>query len=116
MFAPYRTFIRERILRAGAELSARYYRPTLKNFDGTNPPKKLRNDLTGVTPSPPPPPPDVAVYLRLGNKVEAGDVALLAKSGYYEHVLGRLRGGAGSNQSAVCWIVTQTSTHPLVVR
>ena len=112
LFTPYRAFIREHIIRDRAELSALYYRPTLKKSDGTNPPKKLRNNLlVGV---PPPPPPDVAVYLRLGNKIEAGDVVLLARSGYYEHVLGRLRGGAGSTQ-LVCWIVTQTSTHPLVV-
>jgi hypothetical protein len=48
-------------------------------------------------------PAEVVVYLRLGDKAEAGDTLLTFESGYYDAVLTKVR-----PQHDTCWIVTVT--------
>ena len=96
----YREYIRRCIIRAPSDFRQTHFRPVLFNSEkhqlkdhGKNPPPSTGR--TSIA--------DLVVYLRLGDKSEAGDTLITFESGFYDAVLTSLR-----RQHKSCWIVTNS--------
>jgi hypothetical protein len=99
-FRRYREFIQQCVLHSAADFRRVHYRPSLKRaIDLAAVPVKFQTVPMRRVPLPA----DLVVYLRLGDKSEAGDTLLTFQSGYYDAVLSRIR-----NDHEECWVVTNS--------
>ena len=103
----YRRFLAGHVFRSPQSLRAEYVDPVRPAIAAGLPPGERERYLATTLSEAGSGLPDLVVYLRLGDKVVAGDTLLTFQSGYYEAVLKQAR-----PRAARCWIVTQTPQDP----
>jgi hypothetical protein len=106
----YRDYIKKCIIRAPSDFRQTHFKPVL--FGGERQHKSDRSSglamprTVGQTPVA-----ELVVYLRLGDKSEAGDTLITFASGFYDAVLAARR-----RDHASCWIVTNSVGDPRTQR
>lgn len=109
----YREYIQKCALRAPRDLRQTHFKPVL--FGGDRPLYQLNRSSSAHRAASQPvgqtPVAELVVYLRLGDKSEAGDTLLTFASGFYDAVLAARR-----RDHASCWIVTNSVGDPRAQR